>query len=226
MVLNKAAKLAGRDTGEIDSLSDVMEAACKRYKDADLVARVRKEDPRATEELVRRYQGKAYAVACQMCAGDREEAMDLTQEAFLKAFRNIKKFNGKSSFYTWFYRILVNTCLDAIKRRTRWAQIFSFWHPIRRDGKDANVLLEDQPDMDKNADPLLALSAKQFKRDVQSIVKALPNKQRMVFQLKVLQEMSISEVAEIMNLAEGTVKSHLFRATQFIRKALKDWAGC
>ena len=95
--------------------------------DEELVARAQAGDQRAIGELLDRYQQKAYAIAYNMCSGDSEEAQDLTQEAFLRAIRNIKKFRKNSSFYTWFYRIVVNTCLDGIRRRRKRERLFSFW---------------------------------------------------------------------------------------------------
>ena len=92
--------------------------------DEELVARAQQGDRRAFEELVERHKQKAYYIAFDF-SRDREDAKDLSQEAFLKAFTNLKKFDGRSSFYTWFYRILVNLCLD-YKRRQKRAPTDSF----------------------------------------------------------------------------------------------------
>ncbi len=194
------------------------------FSDDDLVARARENDPWATDQLVRRYQKKAYAIAYRMTSGDGEEARDLTQEAFLRVFRNIRKFKGKASFYTWLYRIVVNTCLDARRKHTRWRRLFSFWQPEDRDGRRARNALEDQPDLAENTDPVAAMSGKQLNREVQDVLSSLPEKQRTAFELKVFQEMRIHEIADVMGSAEGTVKSHLFRATQTLRAALKEWS--
>ena len=86
--------------------------------DEELVALAQKGDRRAFEELVDRHKQKAYHIAFDF-ARDREEAKDLSQDAFLKAFMNLKKFDGRSGFYTWFYRILVNVCLDYKRRQKR-----------------------------------------------------------------------------------------------------------
>ena len=193
-------------------------------KDAELVARAQDGDQTAFEALVRQYQGKAYAIAYNMCSGDSEEARELTQEAFLRAFRSLKDFRGKSSFYTWFYRILINTCFDSRRRRSRLEKIFSFW---RRD-KYEKVLPDEidaqYPDPKEYTNPMAALSNKQLAQEIRQALASLPEKQRVVFQLKVLHGMRIHEIAKIMGSAEGTVKSHLFRATQFMREALKEWS--
>ncbi len=202
---------------------DKGEKAPTLLEDKKLVARAQEGDQQALEELVGRYHRKAYAVAYNMCFGDSEEAHDLTQEAFLKVFRSLKKFRGHSSFYTWFFRILVNTCLDRRRRLGRWKKIFSFWRPAQTTQNPPSEGYIEHPDMADHLNPMNALSAKELSREIQSALVSLPERQRLAFQLKVLHGMTISEIAEVMEAAEGTVKSHLFRATQFLREALKEW---
>ena len=192
-------------------------------KDEELVARAQRNDQWALEEFVRRYQQKAYAIAYHMCSGDSEEAQDLTQEAFLRAFRNIKEFRGNSSFYTWFYRIVVNTCLDGRRRRRRWERVFSLWRPGQREEEPSKEVFEEQPDMCGDNNPMTVLSGKQLTLEIRKALMSLPERQRVAFQLKVFQGMSIREIAQVMGSAEGTVKSNLFRATHSLRTVLKDW---
>ena len=193
-------------------------------KDAELVARAQDGDQTAFETLVRQYQGKAYAIAYNMCSGDSEEARELTQEAFLRAYRSLKNFRGKSSFYTWFYRILVNTCFDSRRRRSRLEKIFSFWRRDKHEKVSSDEIDGQYPDPKEYTNPMAALSNKQLAHEIKQALASLPEKQRVVFQLKVLHGMRIHEIAKIMGSAEGTVKSHLFRATHFMREALKEWA--
>ena len=193
-------------------------------KDVELVARAQDGDQTAFEALVRQYQGKAYAIAYNMCSGDSEEARELTQEAFLRAYRSLKNFRGKSSFYTWFYRILINTCFDSRRRRSRLEKIFSFWRRDKHEKVLSDEIDAQYPDPKEYTNPMAALSNKQLGHEIRQALASLPEKQRMVFQLKVLHGMRIHEIAKIMGSAEGTVKSHLFRATQFMREALKEWA--
>lgn len=187
-----------------------------------LVERAKRRDPAAAEELVRRYQDKAYAIAYRTCSGDAEEAKDLTQEAFLRAFRSLHQFKGKASFFTWLYRIVVNTCLDGVRRQTRRRAFFPTLKS--EEGKRAMELLEENADTDIDSNPAATLSNTQLKHQVQAALDGLSSTQRMVFELKVFEEMSIPEIAKLMGSAEGTVKSHLFRATHHIRKALNEWA--
>lgn len=200
------------------------EESSMSLKDVDLVARAQDGDQAAFEALVKQYQGKAYAIAYNMCSGDSEEAKELTQEAFLRAFRSLKNFRGKSSFYTWFYRILINTCLDSRRRRNRWEGIFSFWRRGKHEKASSDEISAQYPDPKEHSNPMDALSNKQLAQEIRQALASLPEKQRVVFQLKVLHGMRIREIAKIMGSAEGTVKSHLFRATHFMREALQEWA--
>jgi len=195
------------------------------YTDEELVRRAKNDDPWAIEQLVLRYQQKIYAIAYQMLDGDAEEARDRTQDAFLKAFRNIRRFKGKSSFYTWLYRIVINTCIDARRRHRRWKEIFFPWRFEKNKDAAPKNSLEEFADANPNSDPLATASGRQLEDDVKSALKKLSKRQRTIFQLKVFQEMSIAEIAEAMELAEGTVKTHLFRATRTVQKQLKGWAG-
>ncbi len=195
------------------------EESLSPLKDEELVARARKSDQRATEDLVRRYQQKAYAIAYHFTDGNVQDAEDFTQEAFLRAFQNLENFRGDSSFYTWFYRILVNVCLDGRRHRNRWQKIFLPW---QRDSTEKGLSPEERPDPEADERSLKTISGKELSRDIQESLRSLPEKQRLAFQLKALHGMSIQEVARVMGTAEGTVKSHLFRATQFLREKFKD----
>lgn len=192
-------------------------------RDEELVTRAQDGEKWATEELVSRYQQKAFSIAYHMCAEDSEEAQDLTQEAFLRAFRSLGKFRGDSKFYTWFYRILVNICLDKRRHRRRWQRVFVPWRPVKAEKNLSKNTPEEQSDMDPGNNPIKVLSRKQLSKDIRKSLKSLPEKQRTVFQLKVLDGMTIREIAEVLGAAEGTVKSHLFRATRFLREELKGW---
>jgi len=174
----------------------------------------------AMEELIRRYQSKAFAIAYHLSDGETQEAEDLTQEAFLRAFRNLKKFRGKSTFYTWFYRILVNACLDSRRKKHRWQRLIYPWFPWKR--QDGMNTVEPE-DVEGRNDIVREIDNRRLSEDLERAMKVLPEKQRTAFQLKVLHGMSIGEIAQVMGAAEGTVKSHLFRATRGLRQALKHW---
>ena len=216
----KTAEVSRQERQDIDSQE---KAPSMTLRDEELVACIKEGEDWATEELVNRYQEKSFAIAYHMCSEDAEEAQDLTQEAFLRVFRSLGKFRGDSSFYTWFYRILVNVCLDSRRRGRRWKQIFSPWRQIKRGKGSQGEIPEEQSDMRDDSNPISALSGKQFETEIKKSLKALPEKQRLVFQLKVFHGMRIREIAQVIGTAEGTVKSHLFRATRFLREELREW---
>jgi len=169
---------------------------------------------------VGRYQHKVYTMCYHMCAQDDREAEDLTQEAFVKAFRHLRQFRGDASFYTWFYRIVVNVCLDGRRRRRRWQRLFS---PLQRRGERGGRE-EDAVEYPGGTDSFQVVQNKQLSQDIRRSMRSLPEKQRLVFQLKTIEGMSIREIAQVLGTAEGTVKSHLFRATRFMREALREWS--
>ena len=214
-------RLSERGTSELSSTSP--EPATD--PDALLVERLKNGDRQASDELIRRYQEKAFAVAFRMLSGDREEALDLTQDAFLTALRKIDGFKGRSSFYTWFYRILINTCLDFLRRRKRWRRLVFFRRPYSKDTREPSESFAEVVGYEPSTNPGAAVDARELQREVRGAMSLLSDRQRMIFNLKVFEEMRIAEIAQTMGLAEGTVKSHLFRATRIMRDALADWAG-
>lgn len=189
----------------------------------ELIRRARGNDPWAADLLVRRYQKKVYGIAFQLCGFDAEEARDTAQEALLQVFRNLGQFEGRSRFSTWLHRIAVNACLDARRRRRRWFRMILPRRTERRDEGDPEDPLDNIPAPEDGMDPVSSLSSAELKRDVMGALRGLSEHQRTVFQLKVFQEMSIPEIAAVMGMAEGTVKSHLFRATQSVRGQLRQW---
>ena len=208
------------------SVSNAVQATPSVDSDADLVLRVKEGDRNASDQLIRRYQDRAFALVLRMMSGDREKALELTQEAFLTALRKIESFEGKSSFYTWFYRILVNTSLDALRRRNRWRRLVYIRRSNSDSARDMSNTLEEIPSSDVESNPSSVLDARELRSEVDEALRELSDRQRMIFQLKVYEEMRISEIAQILGLAEGTVKSHLFRATRIVRNALADWVEC
>jgi RNA polymerase sigma-70 factor, ECF subfamily len=183
--------------------------------DEVLVGLARKGDRSAFEELVERYKQKTYHIAFGFTR-DREEAKDLSQDAFLKAFMNLGNFDGRSTFYTWFYRILVNVCLDHKRRRSR------------RSDEEFNEAVENQLDPSHptgaSEAPDKHAMASQLSRKVGLALQDLPPKQRTAFILKNHQGLSIKEIAEVMETAEGTVKVHLHRAVTALRENLAEFA--
>jgi RNA polymerase sigma-70 factor (ECF subfamily) len=206
------------------STASVPPALSALAEEDELVRRARGNDPAAVDQLIRRYQKKVYSIAYQMSGSDPEDARDCAQEALIQVFRNLGRFEGRSRFSTWLYRVVVNTCLDARRRRRRWLQMIFSRRAEKQDAADADPILDSLAAPEDGTDPVSSVSGKELQRDVTEALHRLSEKQRTVFQLKVFQEMSIPEIAAATGMAEGTVKSHLFRATQSVRDQLRRWA--
>ncbi|NIO11454.1 MAG: sigma-70 family RNA polymerase sigma factor [Deltaproteobacteria bacterium] len=183
-------------------------------KDDQLVGLAKSGDRKAFEMIVERYKQKAYQVAFHHLR-DREEAKDISQEAFLRAYTQLKRFDSRSSFYTWFYRILVNLCIDHQRKHRRLVQQ-DFGEKEGLDGQ--TTLTGDHP-----TSPDQQLSAEQMSRKMAATLESLTPNQRTAFLLKNHEGLSIQEIARIMKSAEGTIKVHLHRAVTALRKNLAEF---
>ena len=213
------AEPASIDASRCDQLAPVVEGPMA--SDSELVQRGKNGDRLAIDELFRRHYQRGYALAYTLCSGDSEEAKDALQEAFIKAFRNLKRFNESAAFYTWFFRIVVNTCIDRKRKYKRWKRLFSFWPSSHSEDGGGDELVEIQ-DSAIDSDPLHELESKELGQRIQEAIMNLPENQRVAFYLKVAEGMKIREIAETMGSAEGTVKTHLFRAIHSLQKSLTD----
>ena len=185
----------------------------EKVGDETLVTLAQKGERQAFEELVERYKQKAYHIAFDFTR-DREEAKDLSQEAFLRAFTHLDRFDQRSSFYTWFYRILVNLCLDYRRRGQRVT-----WQPFEEHDRkvaEQSEISHGPPSPDRQA-----MSA-EISRKIGVALNSLPAKQRTAFLLKNHEGLSIREIAKVMQTAEGTVKTHLHRAVITLRQSLAE----
>lgn len=185
-------------------------------EEADLVKRARRGDLRAYDELVRRYQERIYATIYHMTA-NHEDANDLAQEAFIKAFHALKSFKGGSSFYTWVYRIAVNKTINFLKQRKHKAA-------MSLDDLDFNA--EHDPDLvalisEKTPRREVGLTELQEKLNV--ALQRLSEPHRLVVTLHDVQGLSHEEIAKIMDCNIGTVRSRLFYARQQLQAYLSDY---
>ena len=198
-----------------DIISSMKESPLVNSEEEELVSLARSGDPKAFEELVERHKQKAYRIAFDF-ARDREEAKDLSQEAFLRAYTHLANFDGRSGFYTWFYRILVNVCLDYKRRKKRTST------------EELNAAVENRMGPGHMSQhppaPDQQVFAGQLSRRISAALEALPAKQRTAFILKNNQGLSIREIAAMMQTAEGTVKVHLHRAVTALRQSLAEFA--
>ena len=175
-----------------------------REQELTVIRRVQHGDTEAFELLVAAYEKTVYNVALQM-TGSREDAQDLTQDAFLKAYSSLDSFRGDSKFSSWLYRIVSNLCLDFKRRQGR--------------RPSASLTVEDdegetlQLDIaDESQSPETLLEQKLTREAVQRGLRELPDEQRQILLLREIQGMSYEEIGEVMHLEAGTVKSRIFRA--------------
>lgn len=162
--------------------------------------------------LVERYQTKIYNLALRMC-GNEDDAFDLAQESFLRAWRNLGSFQFESAFSTWLFRLCSNICLDFLRAKKRRAAVSL---TMTDDEGEENQL--ELPDPGKT--PEEAVLAAEDRELLTRALNELPADQREILTLRAIDDLSYSEIARIMNLQEGTVKSRLSRARTALRKKL------
>lgn len=171
-------------------------------------------DANAFEELVLKYEKTVYNLALRM-VGDRDDAFDMTQEAFIKAYGSLSSFRGDSKFSVWIYRIATNVCLDFLRSKSRKQQVSL----TVSDDDDEDAQL-DIPD--PKADPEQQLMQKMSMQSVEEGLKTLPDKQRQILVMRELGGMSYAEIGKALSLEEGTVKSRIFRARKRLCAFLLD----
>ena len=178
------------------------------------MARARTGDQEAFEQLVLDNQNKVYALALRM-VNDREEAADLAQEAFLKAWQGLPSFQGDSSFSTWVYRLATNVCIDFLRKQKR-----------RREVEPALSLDDEESGWtepaDWNQDPQRHLERSERSRALARGLEALPDHQRQVLVLRELSGLSYQEIGQALGLDMGTVKSRIARSRLALRKILLE----
>ena len=186
----------------------------QELRDEELVSLCQQGERQCFEILVRRYMEKAFHIAFNFTR-DAETAKDLSQDAFLRAFANIKQFDGRSTFYTWFYRIVVNLCLDHARRHNRVT-----WESLDRLSEEPG---EQRQLADSTFVPEREAIAGEAKRKADQTLEAMPNKQRTAFLLRNHQGLSIADIAKVMKTTEGTVRVYLHRAVAALRQSLMEF---
>ena len=181
--------------------------------DQQLVERVQAGDKSAFDLLVRKYQHRVLKLVSRFVS-DAAEAEDVAQEAFLKAYRALASFRGDSAFYTWLYRIAINTAKNALVSNRR--------RPV-----DFDLDLQDPEQYDRHArlkegdTPEGVLLTEEIRSVVEKAMEQLPEDLRTAIVLRELEGLSYEEIAEAMDCPVGTVRSRIFRAREAIEKKLK-----
>src|SRR5437868_6632031 len=188
-----------------------------RTDDTMLVRQAQQGDTAAFEELVRQYDRVVLRLAMNI-TGSQEDAQDIYQEAFLRAYMNLNRFRFECSFYTWIYRIATNLCLDHL-RRQHMRNRDMITERYNEDEED-NSVMDRVADQSPTASPERALRSRELRDRILRALRRLSPRERMVFELKHYQGLKLQTVAVMLNTTENTIKNTLFRATQKLRTEL------
>jgi RNA polymerase sigma-70 factor (ECF subfamily) len=183
--------------------------------DRDLVKEARAGNHAAFRTLVERYQQKVYAMALSMMR-DPDQARDAVQDAFIKAYEHLDTFQGDSSFYTWFYRIAFNLCIDRARRARRFTQV-EFDEAL---GHEDEAAFEMGPQR-LGFDPAQALHDREIRQRVMAALGELSPNHQTVLVLREVDGLAYKEIAEVMNCSIGTVMSRLFHARKRMQLLLR-----
>lgn len=189
-----------------------------RIDDTMLVREAQRGNRAAFEELVRHYDQAVLRLALHL-TGSEQDAQDVYQDAFLKAYKSIGNFRFECSFYTWIYRIVTNLCLDHLRKK----QVRKEDAPVVTDSHgDEYDLLDQVADARAAANPERDLMRRELGKRINRAMDRLTPRERMVFELKHYHGLKLRTVGEILNTTEETAKNTLFRATQKLRGSLAD----
>ena len=186
--------------------------------EAVLVQRCRLGDHDATESLILKYQDRIYHVILKICA-NADDAAELTQETFVKVIENIDKFEGKSAFYTWVFRIAVNLTLNYCKRSVKLG--FRSLEAETSEHSRSSMRLKDHLHDDKSPDPAMVAENSELCRMVMRALMKLDDAQRAVVVLRDIEGMNYARIAEVLDIELGTVKSRLSRARSNLREIME-----
>ena len=181
--------------------------------DAELVKRVQAGDTAAFDLLVQKYQHKVVNLVGRFVS-DHAECQDITQDAFVKAYRAIGNFRGESQFYTWLYRIAANTAKNYLASRARKSPAYSV------DVEDAEHF-EGESGLKEYTTPENLLLTAEIKQTIFKAIEALPDDLKSAITLREIEGLSYEEIAEVMDCPIGTVRSRIFRARDVIDKELR-----
>ena len=181
--------------------------------DKQLVERVRRGDKRAFDLLILKYQHKIISIVGRYL-GDRNDVQDVSQETFIKAYRAIPNFRGESAFYTWLYRIAINTAKNHLVSKSRRPPNIDI---DIDDGEfqDNSAVLRD------NESPQASLATKQMEEVIFRAIENLPPELRVAVTLREFEGLSYEEIARMMDCPVGTVRSRIFRAREAIEQKIR-----
>ena len=220
---------SGRTKTESSSAADTMgmsvaldgdarqAAAVKLDEERALVRKAQAGDRLAFEDLVRRYDRDVLRLALNLVHRP-EDARDVYQEGFLRAYRNLHRFRFECSFYTWLYRIVTNVALDHLRRRTSHREEQA---PAPKETEGvAPDFFDRQPEVRASANPEKRLLGQEVGQQIERAMKKLSARERVVFEMKHYQGLRLRAIGDLLGTSEETVKNSLFRATRKLRESL------
>jgi RNA polymerase sigma-70 factor (ECF subfamily) len=204
------------------SKSEELQDGSSSKGDHDLVQRVQAGDSAAFRTLFDKYHRRAFAVAMGVVK-NQDDALDAVQEAFVKVHKNIHKFQGTSSFYTWLYRIVMNVSIDHVRKKSRRKSLDFDEYALH----EQSTVAGDGALLPKvtNANPGKAALRKELGSAIQTALAELPEHHRAVIVLREIEGMSYEEMADALEVPKGTVMSRLFHARKKMQAALAPYLG-
>ena len=189
--------------------------------DLNLVKRARNGEREAFDLLVERYQRRVFSV-CFGMVRNPDDAMDLVQESFVKAYRNLDRFAGQSSFYTWLYRIATNVCIDFLRKAKRQRTV-DYDDGIGREGEvEGDDLLMPKR---LGLNPARVLGRRELLGKINEAMGTLSDAHRQILVLREVEDLSYQEIADTLEISVGTVMSRLHHARKNMQKALIHYVG-
>lgn len=177
----------------------------------DLIHRAKRGDISAFEDLISGYEKKVYNTAYRFF-NNAEDAMDVSQEIFIKVFTSLRRFREDSSFSTWLYRIAVNTCIDFLRKKREDVL------PIKEE-----IVMDDKTKLGFQTElPEEFMEKQEVKQAIMKAISTLPEEQRICIILRDVQGFSYTEISDVLSCSLGTVKSRLFRGRRALKENLKD----
>ena len=186
-----------------------------REEEAKIIRAVMDGNTNAFEDLVLEYQKQVYHITLKM-TGSEEDAFDLSQETFLKAYRSLSAFRGEASFGTWLYRMAANICIDFLRKKKRGGEKLISLDEEEEEGRRPLEL----PDL--RYEPQNALEKKEIRESVRAGLQKLPHEQRLILVLRDVEGFSYQEIADTLKIELGTVKSRIFRARAHLARLLTE----
>lgn len=186
--------------------------------DSTLVRRCQRGDSDAMSCLIVKYQDRVYSTILKICQ-NHDDAAELTQDTFVKVLENISSFRGKSSFYTWLFRVAVNHSLNYCKRRFKLSPMsLDVENDQFEEGKGKLAAVLADPN---GVDPAMVAQQKELSLIIVNLIGQLQQEHRVVLVLRDIEQMSYAEIAEVLRIETGTVKSRLSRARAKLRELLE-----